>query len=77
VFGATSDPDMATLRTRWHSIVDVSPAADDSRRVGLATDGVVPIRPAGYLGFRAVPADHAGIGAVESHLGTYLMPTSG
>jgi hypothetical protein len=77
VFGDVSDADVAGLRGRWHGIVDVGRGVGDPRRVGLATDGVVLIRPDGYLGFRAVPADHAGIGALDSHLSSYLVPASG
>jgi 6-methylpretetramide 4-monooxygenase / 4-hydroxy-6-methylpretetramide 12a-monooxygenase len=77
VFGDASDADVADLRSRWHGIVDVGRGSGDPRRVGLATDGVVLIRPDGYLGFRAVPADHAAVGALDSHLSSYLVPASG
>jgi 6-methylpretetramide 4-monooxygenase / 4-hydroxy-6-methylpretetramide 12a-monooxygenase len=77
VFGAASDSDVADLRNRWHGIVDVSRSTGDPRRVGLATDGLVLIRPDGYIGFRAVPADHAAVDALDRHLGSYLVPASG
>lgn len=77
VFGAASDADVAGLRNRWHGIVDVSLGSGDPRRVGLATDGVVLIRPDGYIGFRAVPAGQAAVNALDGHLGSYLVPASG
>jgi 6-methylpretetramide 4-monooxygenase / 4-hydroxy-6-methylpretetramide 12a-monooxygenase len=75
-FGDVSDADVTGLRARWHGIVDVSRGAGDPREVGLATDGVVLIRPDGYLGFRAVPADRAAVGALDRHLSSYLVPAS-
>jgi 6-methylpretetramide 4-monooxygenase / 4-hydroxy-6-methylpretetramide 12a-monooxygenase len=77
LFGDVSDADVAGLRTRWHGVVDVSRGVGDPRRAGVASDGVVLIRPDGYLGFRAVPAGHAAVGALDSHLGSYLVPASG
>jgi 6-methylpretetramide 4-monooxygenase / 4-hydroxy-6-methylpretetramide 12a-monooxygenase len=77
VFGDAAEADVAALRTRWHGMVDVSRGAGDPRDHGLVTEGVVLIRPDGYLGFRAVPADHAAFGALDSHLGSYLVPASG
>jgi 6-methylpretetramide 4-monooxygenase / 4-hydroxy-6-methylpretetramide 12a-monooxygenase len=77
VFGEASDADTASLRSRWHGILDVSRGSGDPQRVGLATDGVVLIRPDGYIGFRAVPADHVALGALDSHLSSYLVPASG
>ncbi len=76
VFGPASDADVAVVRSRWRGIVDVSRGVGDPRRVGLATDGVALIRPDGYLGFRAAPADHSAVGALDSHLSSYLVPTS-
>jgi 6-methylpretetramide 4-monooxygenase / 4-hydroxy-6-methylpretetramide 12a-monooxygenase len=77
LFGDVSDADVAGLRTRWRGVVDVSRGVGDPRRVGVASDGVVLIRPDGYLGFRAVPADRAAVGALDSHLGSYLVPAAG
>jgi hypothetical protein len=37
-------------------------------------NGVVLVRPDGYLGFRAASADAAGVAAVDAHLGSYLIP---
>jgi 6-methylpretetramide 4-monooxygenase / 4-hydroxy-6-methylpretetramide 12a-monooxygenase len=77
VFGDAAEADLLLLRRRWRGVLDVSRGVGDPRRVGLATDGVILIRPDGYLGFRAVPADHAGVVALDSHLGSYLVPASG
>jgi hypothetical protein len=35
--------------------------------------GAVLIRPDGFIGFRAIPADTAGLDAVAAHLSTYLI----
>jgi hypothetical protein len=37
-------------------------------------NGVVLVRPDGYLGLRAASADAAGVAAVDAHLGSYLIP---
>ncbi|HXW86680.1 MAG TPA: FAD-dependent monooxygenase [Streptosporangiaceae bacterium] len=67
-------PDLASLSRRWQGIVDVSPGSGDPRLVGLAGEGAVLIRPDGYIGFRAVPADRAGLSALDGHLRSYLVP---
>jgi 6-methylpretetramide 4-monooxygenase / 4-hydroxy-6-methylpretetramide 12a-monooxygenase len=74
LFGTPPDSDVTYLRRRWSGIVDVVPARGDPRRAGLATEGAVLVRPDGYIGFRAAPADHAGLGALDSHLDSYLVP---
>jgi len=76
VFGIAADAELATLSRRWQGIVDVSQGTGDPRRVGLAREGAVLIRPDGYIGFRAVPADRAGISALDGHLSSYLVPES-
>lgn len=74
VFGPAADADLGYLRRRWDGIVDVASADGDPKRAGLAGDGAILVRPDGYIGFRAVPADHAGLGAVDAHLASYLVP---
>jgi hypothetical protein len=36
--------------------------------------GVVLVRPDGFIGFRAIPADTAGLDAIDAHLASYLIP---
>ena len=76
LFGTPPDGDVAYLRRRWSGLVDIVQAAGDPRRAGLAEDGAILVRPDGYIGFRASPADHAGLTAMDSHLDSYLVPAS-
>jgi 6-methylpretetramide 4-monooxygenase / 4-hydroxy-6-methylpretetramide 12a-monooxygenase len=76
LFGTTPDTDVEYLSRRWSGIVDVIQAPGDPRRAGLAADGAILVRPDGYIGFRAVPADHAGLSALDAHLDSYLVPAS-
>jgi hypothetical protein len=32
------------------------------------------VRPDGHIGFRAAPADTAGLAALDAHLDSYLVP---
>jgi len=36
---------------------------------------MVLIRPDGFIGFRAAPADEASMQALDEHLSAYLVPT--
>jgi 6-methylpretetramide 4-monooxygenase / 4-hydroxy-6-methylpretetramide 12a-monooxygenase len=74
IFGDPPAAAVTRLRGRWQGIVDVGPGTGDPRRVGLRTDGVVLIRPDGYIGFRAVPADDDAFAALDGHLSSYLVP---
>jgi hypothetical protein len=65
------------LRQRWRGVLDIQPGAGDPRRAGLAADGAILVRPDGYIGFRATPADQAGLTALDAHLDSYLIPVSG
>ena len=73
LFGGAEDADVERLRRRWRGLVEISDAAGDPGRAGLAAAGAVLVRPDGHIGFRA-PADSAGLGALDSHLGSYLTP---
>jgi hypothetical protein len=55
--------------------VEISHATGDPRRAGLATGGAVLVRPDGHVGFRT-PANSAGLGALDSHLDSYLIPAN-
>ena len=65
-------------------MLTVTEGTGDPRRAGLTVQaagevggGAVLIRPDGYVGFRAVPADHAGLSALDAHLDSYLVPAGG
>ncbi len=74
LFGAADESVLAPLRRRWHGLVDLARAPGDPRRAGLTTTGAVLVRPDGHIGFRASPADAAGLAALDSHLSSYLVP---
>jgi 6-methylpretetramide 4-monooxygenase / 4-hydroxy-6-methylpretetramide 12a-monooxygenase len=82
-FGAAPAPELDRLRRRWAGVLTVTEGRGDPRRAGLAVKGAgevgggaVLVRPDGYLGFRAVPADHAGLSALDTHLDSYLIPAA-
>ena len=72
---------MEWLRRRWAGLIDIVKTADDLHRAGLAAPGTglagpgaVLVRPDGQVGFRATPADSAGLAAPDAHLSSYLIP---
>ena len=73
LFGGTDTAGIGRLRRRWRGLVEISEAAGDPRRAGLAAEGAVLVRPDGHIGFRS-PADSAGLDALDSHLDSYLFP---
>jgi 6-methylpretetramide 4-monooxygenase / 4-hydroxy-6-methylpretetramide 12a-monooxygenase len=75
-FGPVPEEDVRRLRRRWAGVLTVTEGAGDPGRAGLAGRGAVLIRPDGYIGFRAVPADHAGLSALDAHLDSYLVPAA-
>jgi 2-polyprenyl-6-methoxyphenol hydroxylase-like FAD-dependent oxidoreductase len=65
------------IAARWAgtvSIVDGNRAGLDGARAGMRDGGVLLVRPDGFIGFRAVPADIAGMNALDAHLTSYLIP---
>jgi 6-methylpretetramide 4-monooxygenase / 4-hydroxy-6-methylpretetramide 12a-monooxygenase len=76
LFGTPPDGDVAYLRRRWDGIVDVIQASVEPRQAGLAPEGAILVRPDGYIGFRVVPADHAGLSALDALLDSYLVAAS-
>jgi hypothetical protein len=75
LFGGVDDAGIERLRRRWRGLVEITDASGDPRRAGLATGGAVLVRPDGHIGFRA-SADSAGLGALDSHLDSYLVPAN-
>jgi 6-methylpretetramide 4-monooxygenase / 4-hydroxy-6-methylpretetramide 12a-monooxygenase len=63
--------ELAPLRRRWRGLVDITVDA------GAAGGGAILVRPDGYVGFRALPADEAGLRALDAHLSRYLIPEPG
>jgi 6-methylpretetramide 4-monooxygenase / 4-hydroxy-6-methylpretetramide 12a-monooxygenase len=76
VYGAVDEPALARLDQRWHDLVDVVRSTGSPERAGLRTAGAVLVRPDGYIAFRTVPADAAGLGALDAHLDSYLVPAA-
>ena len=72
ISGRADDARLARLRERWLGVVDVSRA--EAHPDGPRASSAILVRPDGYVGFRAGPADEAGLRAVDSHLSSYLRP---
>jgi hypothetical protein len=75
VFG--SAPGLDGLRARWGkvvSVVDGSAAKLDAVEAGVPNGGAILVRPDGFIGFRAAPADEATMKALDAHLASYLVP---
>jgi 2-polyprenyl-6-methoxyphenol hydroxylase-like FAD-dependent oxidoreductase len=70
-------PRLDYLRARWDglvSIVDASGAHFDAAEAGVPDGGAVLVRPDGFIGFRAAPADESTVDALDAHLASYLVP---
>ena len=72
--GAADDAGVERVRRRWRGLVDVVQAAGAPPPAGLTSPGAVLVRPDGHIGFRATPADAAGLAALDAHLDSYLVP---
>lgn len=73
LFGATDSAGVARIAQRFDDLVEVRDAEGlDPVRAGAPDGGAVLVRPAGMIGFRAVPADTDGLAALEAHLTGYL-----
>jgi hypothetical protein len=78
VFGAA--PRLDRLRARWGqlvSIVDAASAQFHATEAGVPNGGAILVRPDGFIGFRAAPADEITMDALDAHLSTYLVPEFG
>lgn len=68
------------LRARWEklvSFVDASSAPFDATAAGVPEGGAILVRPDGFVGFRADPANEMTMDALDAHLATYLIPNVG
>ncbi len=77
VFGMA--PRLDYLRERWGklvAIVEVSRAHFDAAEAGVPDGGAILIRPDGFIGFRAAPANEITMDALDAHMTTYLVPES-
>ena len=77
VFGEA--PRLDDLRARWGglvSIVDASTARIDAAEAGVPNGCAILVRPDGFIGFRAAPADETTMDALDAHLTSYLVPTT-
>ena len=46
----------------------------DATEAGVPDGGAILVRPDGFIGFRAAPADETTMAALDAHLATYLVP---
>jgi 4,5-epoxidase len=67
--GPVDDAELARLRDRWRGVMEI--VANSG--VGQAPSAVL-VRPDGHVGFRASPADTAGLRALDAQLDSYLVP---
>jgi 2-polyprenyl-6-methoxyphenol hydroxylase-like FAD-dependent oxidoreductase len=75
VFGAA--PGLDGMRARWDGLVtimDGSTDGFDAAKAGAPGGGAVLVRPDGFVGFRAAPADATTMAALDAHLASYLIP---
>jgi 2-polyprenyl-6-methoxyphenol hydroxylase-like FAD-dependent oxidoreductase len=73
-------PRLDYLRSRWGklvSIVDTATARFDAATAGLSDREAILVRPDGFVGFRADPADEKTMDALDAHLAAYLIPNAG
>ena len=73
-------PRLDHFSARWStlvSIVEASTAPFDATAAGVPKGGAILVRPDGFVGFRADPADEMTMDALDAHLATYLLPHAG
>jgi hypothetical protein len=46
----------------------------DATAAGVPNGGAILVRPDGFIGFCAAPADDTTMAALDAHLATYLVP---
>jgi 2-polyprenyl-6-methoxyphenol hydroxylase-like FAD-dependent oxidoreductase len=75
VFGQA--PGLDRMHARWDglvAVIDGSAAGFSAADAGAPGGGAVLVRPDGFIGFRAAPADAATMAALDAHLASYLIP---
>jgi 2-polyprenyl-6-methoxyphenol hydroxylase-like FAD-dependent oxidoreductase len=75
VFGKA--PGLDRMHARWDglaTIVDGSAEGFDAAWAGAPGGGAVLVRPDGFIGFRAAPADATTMAALDAHMASYLIP---
>jgi 6-methylpretetramide 4-monooxygenase / 4-hydroxy-6-methylpretetramide 12a-monooxygenase len=78
VFG--EDPGVKGMRARWNGLVNIIDAWSDgfsAAEAGAPDGGAVLVRPDGFIGFRAAPANAETMAALDAHLARYLIPAAG
>jgi 2-polyprenyl-6-methoxyphenol hydroxylase-like FAD-dependent oxidoreductase len=73
-------PGLDRTRARWGGLVTIvdGPAEGfDAAEAGAPSGGAVLVRPDGFIGFRAAPADATTMPALHDHLASYLIPAAG
>ena len=78
VFGQATG--LKEFRARWGELVTIVEGAGaglNAAEAGILNSGAILVRPDGFIGFRASPADEAGMKALDAHLATYLEPYFG
>jgi 2-polyprenyl-6-methoxyphenol hydroxylase-like FAD-dependent oxidoreductase len=78
VFG--NAPGLERMRARWDGLVAITDgSADgfDEAKAGAPGGGAVLVRPDGFIGFRAAPADATTMAALDAYLASYLIPADG
>jgi hypothetical protein len=75
VFGEMADREaLARFNERWSRLAPVTLQPDVPRqRAGLATDGIVLVRPDGHIGFRFPATTPDALAALDAHLASYLV----
>jgi len=69
-------PRLDRFRGRWDgflTIVDAAGAGLDTSEAGMSEGGVILVRPDGFIGFRAAPANETAMDLLDAHLATYLV----
>ena len=70
-------PRLDHLRARWEKLVSIVDATNlhfDATEAGVPNGGAILVRPDGFIGFRAAPANETTMDALDTHLATYLVP---
>jgi 2-polyprenyl-6-methoxyphenol hydroxylase-like FAD-dependent oxidoreductase len=73
-------PGLERLRARWEGLVairDGKANGFDAAQAGAPDGGAVLVRPDGFIGFRAAPANATALAALDAHLASYLIPAAG